>query len=696
MILEEITQGPLLRVLLHWAFFITVPDYPSRLVVLDTLVVLTVIIFSELSTPKNGCSKLGQAPTLYATLFGGVTPVLCAAMAPEQVEIGYLFNFALMGIICLSNIKLADITKFLTVNYAAWLLFYSGSYLGAFAPLRYDNRVAFILSLSICCYAIIRAKKASEEREAELLKLKTQIQNQEANENVFLKFTHELRNPLNSLVGSIELATGIAHNDELREHLRNARISSEFLLHIVNNLLDVSKSKCEKLAFNPQKRDFLDFMESFWGMTSSLIKMKGIDGWVEVSKGVPRFMNLDQHRISQILLNLVSNALKYTEKGSIRILFDFHKGSELDETAFESTVLQNMSEDIGFEQTYANTPRQVEFTPSKRSITHRRKSLDAVCFELLRENSNTTRSTAHPAEEYLTLNLTKKRFSGEAYQTRHEECEGFLRIEVVDSGCGMTPEQLERLFTKYGQVSEDSEMRQKGTGLGLWITKELCVLMGGDVRVSSFKGIGTSFIVMIKTRSFVPTPGVVVRSKDRTFSKRVLLKYSSDQPSIVTFHMKEPSNSSILIADDTIYAQDVTKKLFNKAGVNEVVCVATGEEAVQEYKKRGPKSFAFIILDLNMPVMDGMEAAKKIREYESSRGMASVPIIFLTGESSESKEKVCLDKEGVIKGYKYIVKPLLFKDIQEIVNELYINKPKGKESLDFEVSKDEGLIAVCS
>ena len=649
------------RIVLHSIIYLSVSGYPLWLPAMDALVMIATSTFKEKTSPNmDTVSKIFSL-----CLFAVISPII-ASFDSDSVKWAYIVNLGIISIIPLLSLPSKDVSFFTTANIVGWLWYFSHSPQRLSTKIFKQDGTLIFLALAIgSLYTLIMTTKETSKLKEELKKAKDALKEKEAQEEVFLKFSHELRNPVNSLLGSIELATTPIPADELKEHLRSASLSCEFLLHIVNNLLDAHKLKKEKLDFNPQNHDIFSFIESFWSMTCSLIKKKNLEGILEVHKSVPRHLNFDKHRVTQILLNLVSNALKFTDTGSIRIAVSFVKESEFDDTVFESRFLEELHDDVGTEQVIANTPKKVRFRPSQRNSFVVGSSTDLT--NNLYPDFPCDLLNPFTQQENYQLTLTQKHFPASIYQHKHENVVGFLRIEVIDTGCGMTSEQSQKLFSKYSQVCEDNGKRQKGTGLGLWITKELCMLMGGDARVNSIKDIGTSFITTIKAKTIAR----VVPMSEESLSVLVpVTKSLSDTKFLKAYCLEKASKARVLIADDTLYSQDVTKKLFEKAGMKEVVCVSDGKEAFEEYKRRGPNYFGFLVFDVNMPGLNGIEASEKIRKYEETHHIEHIPIVFLTGESSEKTKNVCLNEDGAIKGFRYFVKPLSFKEIEQVIQDV--------------------------
>mgnify|MGYP000879381534 FL=1 len=513
--------------------------------------------------------------------------------------------------------------------------------------------------------------KTQEKLNAELKKT------MEMNDNFLMAFSHELKNPLNALLGSIELALDEIVCEEVRFLLTNAQMSGRMLLHLLTNILDSGKIQLNKLDVNPQAGNFIAYLENFWHTASMLIKPKGLHGFLSIGKNFPTRVLFDSHRISQILLNLLSNSLKFTEKGQIRINCSFEKGNELLLQQFESKFLPGLTstEDEEMFQGDKNNPR---------NTIEKRNPLNLTILPQVQQLTITTDDTKD--NEKFQLDLQRKVFPPSFFKRQNKSKEGYLRIEIVDTGCGMNPQQVSRLFQKFSQVNENTTKRQIGTGLGLWITKELCEMMKGDIKVSSIEEVGTSFVFLIKTQSF---PDEVPKSYSKKFTNvnahlnfdyEVSSSSFSEQgredsvqnrSSSMDFKRLRPitftttTQKKALIAEDLSYNQEIYKRMLKKEGI-EVIIANDGAEAVKVFKGSPPRSFQFLLFDLNMPNLDGISASKEIREFETARGLKSTPIIIATGHCSQETRQVCLDRQGSVRAFDVMIKPVMQANLAKI------------------------------
>lgn len=485
----------------------------------------------------------------------------------------------------------------------------------------------------------------------------------EANDNFLSAFSHELKNPLNALLGSIELAQGEASPREHKFLLSNAEMSGQMLLNLLTNVLDSGKIQFNKLDLNYQPTNFVEYIEHFWHNTSTLIKSKGLKGSLTIKKDFPSQIVCDAHRLSQILLNLVSNALKFTEAGYIKLFFSFEVADELPQNKFTSSISNGSGLDYEeMIQCDRNDPRASIF---------RRNPLE-VSPPSIEERSGSV------PNEVFQLDFTKKYFPKHFFTPQRRAKDGYIRIEIVDTGCGMNANQLNCLFQRYSQVNQNVSKRQIGTGLGLYISRELCRLMDGDIRVASQDGAGSSFVVMIKAQG-LPNKEYGIRRGARTVGViNEKLKYSrtfATEP-----YDKEESSPSlgclpslgllkqskkVLVAEDLVYNQEIYSRMLKKEDLEAVIC-RNGREAVKAFKQAPQGYFLFAILDLNMPELDGIAASEMIRQHEEANNWGKIPIFIVTGHCSLETKEMCLKATGSVIATDVLIKPLTQANITRI------------------------------
>lgn len=449
-------------------------------------------------------------------------------------------------------------------------------------------------------------------------KKKDEFENQRT---FLLGFSHELRNLINSLAGNVKLARLEALTERGKELLLNAEVCGELLLHLVNNILDTGKVEIGELEINPVPTRLYDTLEKNWGICSELIRMKNLKGKINIQKNLPTTVMIDHYRLTQIFLNLVGNAIKFTERGSIEMSVSWISHSDtVNEQCFQPYPFNYISGD-------------------DEGLFEKNKS-----FSLL-------------DGDILTLDLHHRKIDRTTLQYHPYSQKGILKVVISDTGCGMSNEETAKLFQKFTQVTSDMSKRKLGTGLGLFITKQLCQRMQGEIRVFSQKDLGSSFIFCI--------PADVVQDEN---------EHLHDLESMKNFLKSQ--NLKAMIVDDAPFNHIVLTTFFNNIGIETVAIASNGLEAYQKYAElceRGNRP-DIVTMDLYMPVLDGKEAARKIRRFENEKCIKPCFMPIISGNCSESEIAECLNKKGNIKADAFLKKPASIEELVQVLGRHFIKK----------------------
>jgi PAS domain S-box-containing protein len=360
----------------------------------------------------------------------------------------------------------------------------------------------------------ITARKVAERA---LVQAKEEAEAANRAKSAFLAtMSHEIRTPLNGVLGMAQaMAADIDMTATQHERLEVIRQSGESLLAILNDVLDLSKIEAGKLALEEAHFEVGALAKTVHATFQAIAEAKGLTFELSLDRAANGVYEGDQVRVRQVLWNLVSNALKFTERGGVKVRI----GRERDG----------------------------------------------------------------------------------------------LSLSVFDSGIGMTPAQLNGLFQKFEQADASTTRRFGGTGLGLAICRELAELMGGTIEVTSAPGMGSTFTVKLplkKVARSAPKPKKPPKPKARPQSQ-------GDRP------------IRVLAAEDNAMNQLVLKTLLSQVGI-EPVMVADGREAVAAWER---EPWDLILMDVQMPVMDGPTATALIRTRERTEGRARTPIVALTANA---------------------------------------------------------------
>ncbi|MCL1490240.1 MAG: ATP-binding protein [Pseudanabaena sp. Salubria-1] len=383
--------------------------------------------------------------------------------------------------------------------------------------------------------------------------------------SVFLgNMSHELRTPLNAIMGFSQILLYNPHLDvEAQEYLGIILQSSEHLLSLIEDLLDISRIEARKIEINPNLLSLSNFLEVTVAMVDFKAREKNLTFTKQFAPDLPETIYADEKRLRQVLLNLLSNAIKFTETGTI---------------TFSVTLIQSTSSN-----------QQIQFA-------------------------------------------------------------------IADTGTGMSAAEIEKIFLPFEQAGK-SEMRTQGAGLGLAISQNLVQNMGGEIKVISEVNVGSTFSFELDILGNQPQALI----NPATEAIALLLPKAENAIKDVAIEVQNKLISapvkplSILIAEDMDYNQMMLKILLESWG-HEANIANNGLEAIAMLRE---KPYDVILMDIQMPVLNGIEATKRIvAEWDQ----ASRPYIVAVSAQEEQEEFAALGMDA------YIGKPIDFAQLEEVLS----------------------------
>jgi len=521
----------------------------------------------------------------------------------------------------------------------------------------------------------------------EFEKIKSQLQKTnselkaalEERESFILSFSHEVRNPLNSVLGNVELAYEETRDLKIKEKLKNSKVCGDMLLSLINNMLDVAKAGMGKLEVHPKECDFIPIFKKVWTVCREIIRSRKLQPTLELQGEFPEKVMLDQYRLMQILFNLIGNAVKFTEQGEVSLKISWIKvnsqgareeligsNEELDdlpkEPFYENKRLRNVinQENLSQYNSFESLP-----PISDEGITFSQKKPSAFSSKLCRTNlSDVDKGCLFPHNTVLEECSGLDEFAH--VQTFELNQPGVLRIDVSDTGVGISQEDQKKLFHKFSQFSKNSEKSKVGTGLGLWITKELCERMGGTIDVFSEVGHGTTFRVELNCDPCLCPQQPVDSFRATSIPKQLEL-------------LTSPLRA--MIVEDDFFNADVLDMFFQRFNIEVVKKVKNGVDALKCYEEAitSDKLINIVTLDLNMPLMDGRITCKEIRKLEKQLNLPPAIIIIISGSNLMTDFDVP-GNNGSKPDY-YLKKPVKKRDFDDlmvkIIKQLSTRKPKA-------------------
>jgi two-component system sensor histidine kinase RpfC len=514
----------------------------------------------------------------------------------------------------------------------------------------------------------------------------------EAKSQFVSNMSHELRTPLNGILGTLELLAGTRMDTEQQEYVANIKNSGDALLSLINDVLDFSKIEAGKLSINPEEMDLHGFMKSTASIIFRQIRAKGLAFRVVVSSDVPFLVHGDLTRIRQVLMNLLSNATKFTEKGQIilKVFRESESGSRL-VVRFEVT-------DTGIGMTAAQRDAIFErFTQADASITRKYggtglgTTISKELVEMMGGRIGVESTLGVGSTFWFTVPLEKQpeKLLNEAMKTKLSRTRiilvsgderaaasinGFLLSWNVRNvrrawNTGEAYDHISRIV-KDASTCHVVVVVRKGLNESPYKFSEALDRMGAlkNVRLLLVEDNGSCDPGALLEaaghgyRAVVPSCEAV---RELLNAVHYVLPYSEGWGGRETDADAKKTRPllDILVAEDNEINQLVICRLLEREG-HRVKAVSDGREALEALRNG---KFDAALLDLNMPVMGGLEAA---RQYASAAGDKAIPLIALSADATTESRKEC-EAAGI---RVYITKPF---EAKRVFSAIYSVLPAG-------------------
>ncbi|RLD53850.1 MAG: hypothetical protein DRJ05_15760, partial [Bacteroidetes bacterium] len=395
-----------------------------------------------------------------------------------------------------------------------------------------------------------------KDYEKELIKSKEEAEKATLSKSMFIAgVSHEIRNHMNSIIGISDVLAETTLNQEQTDFLDVIQVSGNNLLNIINEILDFSKIEAGQIILEKEPLNLSKLFKEVISLHKYNAKQKKLYLKSVISDQIPKKLLGDPTRLSQILINLVSNALKFTDTGGITIYADIYKDDDI---------------------------------------------------------------------------------------STQESSDTLIKFRVVDTGIGISKSSQDKLFKPFSQTHAAVQRKMGGTGLGLVICKNLAALMNGEVGIDSEEGEGSTFWF---TASLIDPEIIAKPKEDNKKNDRKVF-----------------NGRRVLLVEDNLLNQHLTSKILIKEGY--ATDIAENGKIGLDMFMENP--YDLILMDIQMPVMDGIQATRLIREYEKKNNIKKIKIIAVTAHTKDG-ERQKLFNAGLD---LYLSKPFKSEELLGMIEDL--------------------------
>lgn len=444
--------------------------------------------------------------------------------------------------------------------------------------IRFEGFVRDITQQKEAEHNLIAAKEAAEAANV-------------AKNNFLANISHELRTPMNAIIGISELSLRSEQDPERKRNMEVLYKASSSLLTLLNDLLDFSAIESNALSLKFAPFSVTDMMRNVRDLMRGEASKRKLDFIVTTDEAIPPLLTGDKERVKQILVNLIWNALKFTNNGNVRVTCTAHP------------IPNNASSPSSHLKPDAATP------PNENSL----------------HSDSTSASCRHTPQEKVMLTCA-----------------------VSDTGIGIPSANLEEIFESFAQLQAFNVAPHGGVGLGLAISQRLAVRMGGTITVESNVNEGSTFTVQIPCH----VSAIHAEPAHHTFTE--------SQTDVAPM---PPLN--VLVAEDNEFSQEVLTQMLKEDG-HTVYLAENGEQVLDMLSRI---TVDIILMDVQMPVLDGLETIKRIRAGSVPDLDITIPIVTISAHDSITSKDNFHDGEVT----EWLQKPITLYALQQVLRSIFTN-----------------------